>query len=166
MLEALRIGGGTAVALALAASLWLQQDRLAQVQARFEHESDAVHKAKILPDLGDAEFQEMQKQVAAGNLSDAVAALQKYRDAARSCKKELDAKGIDAEKHPAGYKQLEISLRLSLRRIDDVVVGLAADEQKPFLDVRKEIQQLDRHVMQQLFPRQPRVDAAAEKQGP
>jgi hypothetical protein len=162
----LRIGGGTAVALALVAGPSLQQDRLAQVQSRFEHETDPVHKAKILPDLGDAEFQEVQKQVAAGNLSDALAALEKYRDAAESCKKELDAKGIDAEKHPAGYKQMEISLRSSLRRIDDLVAGLTMDEQKPFLGVRKEIQQLDRHLMLQLFPRQPVTDAAAEKRGP
>lgn len=166
MLAVLRISGGTAAALALMAGLLAQQDRLSQVQSRFDHETDAVHKAKLLPDLGDAEFQEVQRQVAAGNLSDAVTALEKYRDAARNCKKELDAKGVDAEKHPAGYKQLEISLRSSLRRIDDVVVGLASDEQKPFLDVRHEIQQMDRHVMQQLFPRQPNPEKEAEKHKP
>jgi hypothetical protein len=166
LLAALRISGGAAAALALIAGLWAQQDRLSQVQSRFDHETDAVHKAKLLPDLGNAEFQEVQRQVAAGNLSDAVTALEKYRDAARNCKKELDAKGVDAEKHPAGYKQLEISLRSSLRRIDDLVVGLASDEQKPFLDVRKEIQQMDRHVMQQLFPRQPNPDTEAEKDKP
>jgi hypothetical protein len=169
LLAVLRITGGTAAALAVLAGLVIQQpDRLAQIQARFEHDPDPIHKAKLMPDLGTAEFQEVQKHLAAGNLSDALLALEKFRDAAENCKKELDAKNIDAEKHPAGYKQLEISLRSSLRRIDDLVVGLAADEQKPFLNVRKEIQQLDHHVMRQLFPRQPGAgsDVEVEKQKP
>lgn len=165
MLEALRIGG-CAAAVAVIAGTLIQQDRLAQIQARFDREVDPVHKAKLLPDLGDAEFQAVQKSVAAGNLTDALAAMEKYRDAALSCKKELDARSVDAEKHPAGYKQLEISLRSSLRRIDDLVVGLPADEQKPFLEVRKDIQHLDHHVMRQLFPRQPHADSELEKHSP
>lgn len=162
----LQISGGAAAILAVFAGVVFQQDRLAQVQTRFDHETDPVHKAKLMPDLGDAQFQEVQRQVAAGNLADALSVLEKYRDAAKACKTELDAKGIDAEKHPAGYKQLEISLRSSVRRIDDLVVGLPADDQKPFLSVRKDIQQLDHHVMRQLFPRQPGADAENEKHGP
>lgn len=164
MRGALGISG--CAALAVIAGTLIQQDRLAQIQARFDREADPVHRAKLMPDLGDAEFQVVHKNVAAGNLADALAAIEKYRDAAVSCKRDLDAKSIDAEKHPAGYKQLEISLRSSLRRIDDLVVGLPADEQRPFLEVRKDIQQLDHHVMHQLFPRQPHADSEPDKHSP
>lgn len=166
MLDATRIGAYSVAMLALLAAAFMQQDRLAQMQSRFDRETDPVQKAKLMQGLGDAEFQEIQKQIDAGNLSDAIAALEKYRDTALSVKKDLDAKGIDAEKHPGGYKQLEISLRSSLRRIDDMVVVLAADDQKPFLSVRKDIQQLDHHVMRQLFPRQPTSDADLDRHKP
>jgi len=158
-----RIGGGAAMAVTMMAGLLLQQDRLAQVQARFDRETDAIHKAKLMPDLGDVEFQEAQKQMAAGNLVGALHWLEKFRDAAAGCEKALDEKGIDAEKHPSGYKQLEISLRSSLRRIDDLVVSLTLDEQKPFLELRKEIQELDHHVMHELFPRQPGAAETSQK---
>lgn len=130
-------------------------NRGAELRARFARESDAVRRAKLMVQLGDAEFQEIRKQIDDGNLDDALAILREYRDEAQSCENELDAKGVDPEKHPSGFKQVQISLRESLRRLDDLLANLSADEQKPFLDLRKDIDQLDQHLIRELFPRQP-----------
>jgi hypothetical protein len=67
----------------------------------------------------------------------------------------LDAKGRDAESHDAGYRQAEISIRGSLRRMDDIVIGLSADDQKPFADVRRRLDDLERHLIRELFPHRP-----------
>jgi hypothetical protein len=45
-----------ATALACASAGGVVED-LAQLQERFDHENDAVRKAKLLPKLGDAEFE-------------------------------------------------------------------------------------------------------------
>ena len=142
---------------------YFPQDRLSAFRARLQNDPDPVHKAKLMKDLGDVEFQEIQKDLDAGNGPDAVAVLEKYQAEAQSCVKDLDAKKIDAEQHPNGFKQLQVSIRQSLRRLDDILPGLTADEQKPFLQVRKELEHLDRHLIRELFPRQPGAEASAPK---
>ena len=131
--------GTPGLAFVLALAFAQQPNRLAEYKARFASASDAIHKAKIMPQLGDAEFQAIAKDIADGNLTQALETLQAYRDQVRETLKSLDAMHVNAESHPSGYKQLEISIRQCLRRLDDQLVNLATDEQKPFLEVRKEI---------------------------
>jgi hypothetical protein len=142
-------------ALALCGVAAVGQNQSAKLQSRFSQESDPIRKAKLMPDLGNADFQEIAKDFQADKLPDALALLNQYRDEARSCVNDLDAKNIDAEKHPAGFKQLQISLRTSLRRLSDLLVTLTRDEQEPFEDARKDIEDMDRHLIHELFPREP-----------
>lgn len=109
-----------------------------------------------MPKLGEAEFEDIRARVAAGRLPDALAILEQYRDQARECARLLDATGVDAEKHPAGYKQLQISLRESLRRLNEIMVGMTLDDQAAFLKTRKDLDELNRQLIRELFPRGPR----------
>jgi hypothetical protein len=136
---------------------------LADLRARFAKETDPVRKARLIGPLGDAQFQQIQSDAAEGNYSAALDMLMEYRDDAQSCLKALEAKEPDPEKHPSGFKQLQISLRASLRRVDDIIVGLAGDEQKPFVDLRKELDQMDRQLIRELFPRQPAAESGPPK---
>lgn len=131
------------------------QDHIAALRLHFSHESDPVRKAKLMPELGDAEFREIESDFLAERLPDALIVLQQYRDEAQTCEKRLDAKNVDAEQHPAGFKQLQFSLRESLRRLDDLLVTLTQDDQAPFLDARNDIDEMNRHLIHELFPRQP-----------
>lgn len=163
-----RIGHRTLVSFAIilcaaapvsALSLAQQQaaDRLDATRSRFERETDPVHKAKLMVPLGNAEFDQIEKQVVDSDLTNALSGLQTYQTQVMTCEKGLDAKGVDPEKHPAGFKELEISVRESLRRLDNVLVRLPGDDQKPFLDVRKSLDDVNRHLIKQLFPLQPGV---------
>jgi hypothetical protein len=136
-------------------SLANAQDRISNLRSRLSQEPDPIRKAKLMPDLGNAEFQEIEKDFQADKLSEALIILKQYRDEARSCTNDLDAKNIDAEKHPTGFKQLQFSLRASLRRLSDLLVTLTRDEQEPFEGARKDIEDMDRHLIHELFPRQP-----------
>ena len=158
----LRIWGSVAAAALVAGSAF-PQDRTAELRTQFAQESNPVRKAKLMPRLGEAEFREIAGAVAAGHLADALATLERYRAEVQACQEGLDAMRIDAEKHPAGFKQLQISLRESLRRLDHLLEGLTADEQAPFLAVRKDLDQTNRHLFHELFPRQPASDTPAEK---
>lgn len=147
------------VAIALAAAsisaAASAQDRLTDLRNRFAREPNPVAKAKLMPQLGDAEFAEIDKDVMQDKLPEALVVLQSYRDEVQSCDKALDAMGTDAERHPGGFKQLQFSLRDSLRRLDAVIVNMTSDEQAPFLDVRKELSELNRHLIEHLFPHAP-----------
>ena len=105
--------------------------------------------------LGEAEFRDILKDADSENFGEALAIFQQYRDEARACQKALEGKEPDPEKHPNGFKQLQISLRQSLRRLSDIIVGLPGDEQKPFQDVRRDLEQMDRQLIHELFPRRP-----------
>ena len=139
------------------------QDRAADFRARFARESDPLRKAKMMPQYGDLEFQDIHDGIEEGNLPKALERLKVYRDQAQSVTKSLDAKEADPEKHPAGFKQLQISVRGALRRVEDIIVRLPSDDAKPFQELRKDLEELDRHLVHELFPRQPAADTAPPK---
>lgn len=152
-----------AAALTLFSQALPPQNALDDFVGRFEHDANPIHRAKLMPKLGDAEFQAIQKDVADGDLPAAIALLQKFHDQAQTCMKELDAQESDAEKHPNGFKELQISLRESLRRLDNLMGDLTRDEQDQFAGLRKELDQMNHHVIQELFPRQPDNEAKPDK---
>lgn len=141
----------------------LAQNRLTQFRSRFQKETDPIHRAKLMPQLGAAQFDEINTDLAADKLPEALSVLQQYRDEAESCAKALDAKTVNAEKHPSGFKELELSLRESLRRLDDILVSFTPDEQGPFRVVRNDLDELDRHLIRELFPSQDDKDTHQEK---
>jgi hypothetical protein len=130
------------------------QDRTARLRSRFQSESDPVARAKLMPQLGESEFQAIRKSVEAGRIQEALSVLRQYRDEAQLCENELDARKTNAEKHPAGFKQLQISLRESLRRLNEISAGLTADDQAAFAPMRNDLDEMNRHLVQELFPRE------------
>jgi hypothetical protein len=142
--------------------LMLPENSTAELRSRFTNETDPVRKAKLLGPLSEAEFRDILKETESDNFGGALAIFQQYRDEAQACQKALEGKERDPEKHPNGFKQLQISLRQSLRRLSDIIVDLPADDQKPFLDVRRDLEQMDRQLIHELFPRRP--EAAPEPQ--
>jgi hypothetical protein len=145
---------------ALVAVSVMAQGRTAELRARFQKETDPVRKARQVALLADSEFRDMHEKIDAGDLAAAAEIAGQVRDEAQASKKLLDTKGRDAEAHPEGYKQLEISVRESMRRLDDIMVGLAKDEQKPLAEVRAELETLDRELIHQLFPKRPEAAPA------
>lgn len=157
------IARGCLILVALCAPV-LSQTHPNDLLSKFEHETDPVHRAKLMPRLGDEQFHEIVNHISDGNFPEALTILKQYREEAALCAKELDAKVADPEKHAGGFKELEISVRQSLRRLDELLVGMTAEDQKPFLEVRGDLDSLNRHLVRELFPRQPNSDETASKQ--
>jgi hypothetical protein len=144
--------GAFFLAAALSTTPLGAQDRTADLRSRFQHETNPVQKAKLMPDLGQAEFQQIRKEVEAYNLSVALDLLREYNAQVMSCVKGLAETNVDPERHPSGFKQLQISVAESLRRIDALLPPMTSDEQAPFLEIRKNLDEVNRHLIEQLFP--------------
>lgn len=131
------------------------QDRIGEFLNEFSHETNPVRKAKILERLGDEEFQTIEHAVDAGNLQAALEDLQSYVEQLDLTKKALDATGVNAEKKPNGFKELQISVRQNLDRLGSLLGNMTRDEQGPFENVRRRLDTIDRSLIRELFPRQP-----------
>ncbi len=145
----------TAFLLGATASLSLAgQDRAADLRSRFEHETNPIQKAKLMPDLGEAEFQQIRREVDQYHFSAAVDLLRDYDAQVGTCVKGLESMNLNPEKHPTGFKQLQISVQEALRRIDGLLAGMTGEEQAPFLEIRKDLDKVNRRLMDELFPGQ------------
>ncbi len=154
------------MALALCV-LWLPavqaQDRVAQLQAEFERESDPVRKAKLVPKLGDAQFEHVRKALEADNYAQALQILQQYRDEVRTAQAALKASGLNAEKKPNGFKQLQIHARKGVREMDQIILDLPMDQRDAFQVVRGDVAAIEKELFDVLFPRQPGKSLSREK---
>ncbi len=131
----------------------LAADKLSELQARFDSETNGVHKAKMLQKLGDAEFEEASRAEKSGDYSTVGLIMEKYRDNVRAASQVLEKENPDGERHPGGYKQLEMHVQKGLRQVDEILI-VAPEEYKPPLQlVRKDLLSLDDELLRFLFPR-------------
>ena len=110
------------------------QDRLTVLLDQYRHEADAVRKARVLAKLGADQVGKAREQWKSGDDVASLDTLQKYRDEVRETVTALEAAVPDAEKKPAGYKELQISLRETVRHIDDLILELPVDKRPAIHD--------------------------------
>jgi len=128
-------------------------DKLSELQARFDSETNGVHKAKMLQKLGDAQFEEASRAEKAGDYSTVDLILEKYRDNVRAASQVLEKENPDGERHPGGYKQLEMHVQKGLRQVDEILLLAPAEYKPPLLLVRTDLLTFDDELLRFLFPR-------------
>ena len=144
------VGAVVTIAIARAAT-----DDVKSLQARFDRETNSVHKAKLLERLGDAQLDETRRASQANDYKTIGLVMEKYRDNARAAVDALKKDHPDAERHTSGFKQLQIHVHKSLREVDEVLV-VAPDEYRPPLEiVRRDLANIDDELLELLFPRHP-----------
>ncbi len=143
-------------ALALTTQL-AAQDRLAIALTQYQHEADPVRKARILTKLGDDQVEEARKLLKDGEDVASLHTLELYRDEVKETVAGLEAGGADAEKKPAGFKELQISLRETVRRVDDLILTLPVDKRPFFREVRTDLANAQNELIDSLFPRKPNL---------
>jgi hypothetical protein len=141
-------------ALVVAAPLGAQ-DRLTVALAQYQHEGDPVRKARLLAKFGGDQIDEARKQLNSGDDVASLHTLEQYRDEVRETVTALEAVVTDAEKKPAGFKELQISLRETVRHIDDLILTLPVDKRPFFRDVRNDLVKTQNELIDALFPRKP-----------
>ena len=151
-------------ALSISPALTLGQTGADEFRSRVEHETDPVRKAKLIRQLQPDRFKEVSKAFSADKLPDALAILQEFAAEAQSCENELEARAVDAEKHPAGFKELQIAVREALRTTDDLLVTITSDEQQPFAGVHGQLNDTDLRLIHELFPSPKRAEKVERKE--
>jgi succinate dehydrogenase flavin-adding protein (antitoxin of CptAB toxin-antitoxin module) len=126
-------------------------DKLADTQARFDHENNPVRRAKLLEKLGDAEFDEARRAFKANDLNTVGTVLEKYRDNVRVALEGLKKKRADAQKDSNGYRQLEIHVRRGIREADEIILRVPEEYQPPLQIVRRDLDSMDKELIRMLF---------------
>jgi len=131
------------------------QDRLAAALDQYQHETDPVHKARQLAKFGDEQIGLARKQLKSGDDVGSLHTLEQYRDEVRETVEALKSTGIDAERKPAGFKELQISLRTTIRHTDDLIFSLPVDKRPFFREARTDLVTAQNELIDALFPRTP-----------
>ena len=139
------------------------QDRLADDLARYQRETDPVRKARDLAKLGDEQVELAKKQLKEDEVA-SLHTLEQYRDEVHDTVAALNNMGVDAERRPSGFKELQISLRETIRRIDELIFSLNVDKRPFFRAVRNDLFADQNELIDKLFPRKP--DHSSQKSDP
>ncbi len=134
---------------------------LAELQARFDRETNGVRKAKLIEKLGDAELEETRRAGKAGDHNSVGMTLEKYRDNVRAALEALKKQHPDAEKESNGYRQLEMHVRKGIREVDDILLVAPEAYKPPLQIVRQDLIGMDEEMLKMLFPRRPAKQHAA-----
>jgi hypothetical protein len=140
------------------------------LQARFDRETNSVHKAKLLEKLGDAQLELTRRASQANDYKTIGFVMEKYRDNARAAVDALKKDHPDAERHTNGFKQLQIHVHKALREVDEVMVVAPQEYLPPLELVRRDLATIDDELLDLLFPRhptekKPAVKSSADGQG-
>jgi hypothetical protein len=129
------------------------QTHLEKLEAKFDREPNPVKKAKTLTKLGREEFEALRAAIHSGNIPRAASLAERYRDQARTAHAALAAAGINAEKKPQGFQQLQISVRESIFDLRSVTATLPLGERAPFTAVAHDLDAINQELLHELFPR-------------
>lgn len=126
---------------------------------------DPVKKAKDVVRQGELQLEQMRREVRDENFDAALRVLREYRDAVKSAHAGLKASGKDAEKKPNGFKNLQIHIRQNIPRLVQTILTVPVDQREPFEAIRRDLDTIDRELIDVLFPRQPSKKAGETKPG-
>jgi len=130
---------------------------VSELQTRFDHETNSVHKAKLFEKLSDEQLAEVRHASQASDYNAVGTIMEKYRDNARAAVAALKKEHPNAEHQINGYKQLQIHIRRAIRDLKETVL-LAPDEYKPPLQlVERDLALIDDELLQSLFPSPPQT---------
>ncbi len=127
-------------------------DKVSELQSRFDQETHATSKIKILDKLGEAQSlaathaQQTNDYISIGLI------FEKYRDNVRTAFLALREQEPNADKHPDGYRRLELQVRRGIREVDDITIIVPEEVRPPLQLVRDDLIKMDDDLIRDLFP--------------
>jgi hypothetical protein len=136
------------------------QDPLEKGWSQYSLNNNPVERAKILSRLAPRQMSSIRELVSNDQADKALSSLQRFRDAVAETTNSLTAGGIDASKRPNGFKELQISLRTFLHKLDDVTLSLQQDARPAYQAARTDLESAENALIEALFPKQdPKQDS-------
>ena len=128
-------------------------DKLKELQEHFDHDSHAGSKVKDLQKLAAAQFEAATNAGKAGDYVTVGLIFEKYRDNVHVTFELLKKQEPDADRHPAGFRQLELGVRQGMREVEDTLLVMPEAMRPPLEIVRKDLIDMDDALINLLFPR-------------
>lgn len=126
-----------------------------QLEARLKRESNPVQKAKLEIRLSRFKLYRASDAFDKGDLEAANKLLEAYAEQVKSAWATLKGSGRQANKKPAGFKELDIALREDARYLDDLKHRVSYMVRDPVEKVAQEVEDLRNEVLKALFPSEP-----------
>lgn len=106
-------------------------DNLAKLRQKLARENDPADRAKITVKVGEELLKQVAKMYKEGAYTDGEFLLDQYRKAVRAAHHDLQQSGRNARRKPKGFKHLEIHLRKTARKLQDVARQLPYHTRTP-----------------------------------
>jgi hypothetical protein len=129
-----------------------QQPPLGKLQAEYRAETNPVKQAKLLAKLGPLDVDEASKDLQDDKDDAALGLLVGLRDDMKKTTDALFAAQPNAIKHPAGFKELQIGLRETLRRLNDVSSEVPIEKEDQLAALRTDLAGTENSLIEALFP--------------
>jgi hypothetical protein len=141
----------------LAVLLWLTSTPgfADDTQARFDHEPNSVHKARLFEKIGDEQLSSTRRASQSGDFATVGQIMEKYRDNARAALDALKKEHPNAERQLNGYKQLQMHIRKALRDLKEILLLAPAEYKPPLQLVDRDLVAMDDELLRMLFPPRP-----------
>ena len=138
------------------------QQSIADLQTRFDRETNGAKKEKLFEKLGDAQFAETHRAAHQSDFQTVGLQMEKYRDNLRVTLEALKTQHPNAEKHPGPYRNLEIHVREGLRELEDFLIVAPPEYGPPLELVRRDVSKMEDELLHLLFPKRPGEKPRAE----
>jgi len=147
------------LALALFVPLSGGAEDLAKLQQQLARESDPDDRAKITVKIGQELLKQVSRAYEKGEGEEAERLLGDYREAIRTAHEDLKQSGRDARRKPKGFKDLEIHLRKSTKKLEDLGHNLSFDERAALDEAIAEMEGIRQELLEDLMRRDDRQDS-------
>ena len=126
-------------------------DDLGKLRERLAREADPAKRAKITVKIGEGLLKQIAQNYKAEAYSDGDQLLGDYLQAVRAAQEGLLHSGRDARRSPGGFKHLEIHLRESRRKLEDIARRLPYANRTPVDQAVTEVETLRRQLLAALM---------------
>ena len=138
------------LAVALAAGAAAGAD-LVKLREKLARETDPADRAKITVEIGEELLKQVAKKYKAGDYVEGEAILLEYRQAVHKAYDDLVQTGRDARRKPKGFKHLEIHLRKTRRRLEDIARALSYESRAPVEEATDDLEELRLKLLNNLM---------------
>jgi hypothetical protein len=146
--------GGTLVfgILVLPGPAALGRETEEQLLQRIQAEQNPVKKAKDEIKLARLKLTQVQNAYSQGHFEEGAKHLSALVEAMKSSWKLLQDSGRKASKHSEGFRELDISLRESVRALEDLGRTVSYYDRAPLVDAAQQLDRMRDEVLHALFP--------------
>jgi len=137
--------------LALLAAGFALANNLDKLRRELARSNDPIDRAKATAKLGDELVKQISDRYKAGAYTEGEQLLDEYLKAVRAAHRGLQQTGRDANRKPAGFKQLEIHLRKSARDLERIARHAPADSRETVAKAQSEVDAIHSELLQALL---------------